>query len=1094
MQTKLRTALRTEGARALILATFGVALALLTASLAHAGESSKREERTDRVVDEASADTQGEAERELVSTVSEYRGTPREVELLLRLSELRLEIAETTFRVDFASPEAGGKASAVKTQSSRGAKSLLTRAENSLSRILTEFPKASEYARALFLHGKVSAMLDKSPRALADLTEFLNRFPSRPEAGLAAMSIADLSMEKKDYRRAIAVLGPLVKSTSNPFYAMALRKRAWSFHLDGNSLRAVNELSTASRYFNSKSEKNPMTTGEGIVLDGILTEASSIAYAAHVSQPASYSMVQANQLFWSLDQGEAYRAMAAQFSSHLRADDASAKILEWKRLVLKTDPSKKNHLPMLVGIFDYQLGREAYVDAAATAREIADVVATLSEQDEAADSAKEAKNLVVKAADRLTKRIVDYRGTPKSQNAEATLLALLPSMDLMLGANDVRRMAIRWNLGETFFSLKRYDAATKVYRWIYTNWNGTKSSEDARLKAISPVEAGLKAVVARYESLKAAGIGSQEVKAVGAVLHPNIGPQNLAATREWINWVDELAANPKAAGNSEAVEHYPFEAIRVLYLLGFQAESMKRATDFALAKPSSDFAVPAASLVLDTWTARANWTEVEGNANAFASASKWKVSTFPGKLREQASAARMKRAELAFAAKDFKGASEHASYYLKTYPNGPSALDAKGIACNSALQGREFTESVTCFQQLAVEFPKAPAAREAVRTAAEVDDERFNFLAASVSYERYLGLSAAKLTKTENEAIRYRILRLARASGNVSAMRAAASKRANCTPSARLMDECAIDQAVAAFLEGSAATRSRAAKLATTAPKNLRPLWATLALEDWTHLQPKTLETLLSTLVKNWDDADVSMRYLMIPRLVATIPAALATEREHLRDANLAANAPSILARIRRLQNWEARTAMVAKLPLNRLRAASFEQSHLAYADLVAELRALPAPPKATPEAKRAQDQLIAKMSEPFVLKARKLRDQFVSLQSQGRSGIDVSPFDEIWEQGPKKPSLASFTLQKEWPKALKSEDWSRVGYFSDESASLPVLSKEWVKAARAVSLAKSGAEAEAKLLFADACRANPADARLRDTCRTAIHNGKERS
>jgi len=68
------------------------------------------EEATDRVVDQAAVDMQSEADADLARAARQFRGTEREAEMLMRLSELRLEIAEGLFRVAYGPKEKGMKA------------------------------------------------------------------------------------------------------------------------------------------------------------------------------------------------------------------------------------------------------------------------------------------------------------------------------------------------------------------------------------------------------------------------------------------------------------------------------------------------------------------------------------------------------------------------------------------------------------------------------------------------------------------------------------------------------------------------------------------------------------------------------------------------------------------------------------------------------------------------------------------------------------------------------------------------------------------------------------------------------------------------
>jgi TolA-binding protein len=1087
------------------------AIALLSSSVRAEGP---REEAKDRIIDEASADTQNEAEQELAAMAKKYAGTAREATLLLRLSELRIEIASTVFRVEYGSDLAKRNAQSRDGRKKIQHEGVVLRAVGSLGRILSLYPKSEEAGRALFLRGKAYRELRQNRNALADFESFLGRYPNRTERGLAVIGVADISIENKDYSRAIGVLSALTQNSSHLFYALALQKRAWSFYASGSPLIAVAELGKLAQFFGRKESKGLLTDGERAVRESALSDVSATAYSAYFLSPNRFSLPQANRLLRMFDSGDGYREMAAQFADHLRAADSAVALGEWKGLVLQSDPSRKENLPLLVSVFNYELEREAYSEAAKVAQEIAGVI----EKDRTSATAQEAMTLVVKAADRLTKRIVDYRGSEKSTQSEATLIRLLPTIDQMLGVEDLRRFGIRWNLAETFYTLGRFESSALFYRFIYTQWNAsqTKAAEILNRQQkgvkISQFDAGLKSVASRFEILRQSGFGTKElvVSAAPDSVNP-LKPFTAAQAkglREWTSWVDELALRDEIQRDAEArkaISHFQFEAIRGLYLIGQRSVALKRSTEFVMGNETA-FSVPAATLVLDTYIARQDWEKVETTARDFSRLAFLKKTAFGTKLAEQAAAARFKRADLAFRGKSFAASAEQANEFLKNYSQHPLAVDAKGIACNSNFQRGELSDALDCFQELAEDFPRTEAARQALHTSARIEDDRYSFLKAARLYDRYLSLGkgagksrskdAGALSTKEIAAIRLRIVRLTRASGDAEQMAQVSRRKDLCGESRETKKECEVTSAVSVLLKGKDADKERAVRLITSAPNELKAVWATFAIENWAVYSQKNLDRILNTLITHWKDADVSVRYLLIPRLVKIIPEELARERMILKRDQLRAKAPEILRRIKTLQSWETRTSMVAKLPLNRLRASSYEQTARGYEDLIEELRNIPAPNDGGAGAKAEQDALIAKMVEPFRLKANELNANAIRLSRSSLGSGNADQFDGIWSSSESKAgrySLAAATLREAWPKAIEDENWSRVGFFSDEASQLTSLSPEWVKAARALSLARSGAEAEARVLFADACRGPSAEKSLKAACRASALSGKER-
>lgn len=1036
---------------------------LLATAFATVGYAYGNEEQTDRIVDQASVDTQSDAERDLARMAVKYQNTAKEAALLLSLSELRLEIADTLFRVKYGPGEGKMKA---------GYHATLARAVVSLSRLVNLGPKNEEYARALFLRGKAQRALKLSKPAAQDLEAFLARYPNREEASLAAIGIADIAIEQNRFDRAISVLAKIATQPSHPFFMHALQKRAWSYHVSGNSIRAAQELNLLAKHFAQNASH--LTSAQKAVFESSIADVAPIAYSAFRQDGAKFTLNDVNRLLRSFDQGEGYHRMAGQVAERLRAADLGSELTAWKGIVTSSDPTKTASLGILVGILEYNLEREAFAEAVTVARDIAPVVA----KNPQAESVSEAKKLVLMLADRLTRRITDYKKSVKNPEAEKNLLALLPALDQILGQTDYRIYVIRWNLAETLFALDRFEASAQTYRWIQSNWNDSaKASENVKTLSISKLQAAVKAIAARYESLRKAGVIPQKLE-VAAAPKSRLNAGQLTSLREWISWIDELSTSSESQ-----LPHFRFEANRALYQAGFADEAMSRSRDLALANPGSTVAMPSASLVIDTWIARRNWDQVEGMASQFAGVKGWTSQAFAAKMADQASKARFKRAESAFAAKNYSEALKHAEEFLDAYPKSALALDAHGISCNSLLKLEQTDRAISCLSSLVSEHPKSDAAKEAVRSMAKIDDDRYHFSGAVSHYRRYLSLMGPKLSKAEATSVKKRMLSLSRASGDAALIRLVSSDRSICV--AALTQDCQENLAVAGLLSG--ANRKQSVDRAMNAPKQLRALYATMALENWENQSAQTQFRLLTALSKHWKDASVSVRYLLIPRLTTVIPELLQAQREDLRDGKLAATEKSVLSRIRAIEIWEKNAALVGTLPFDVVRLAAIEQSFLAYSDLVADLKELPAPKGANQYQLKEHQNLIGQMTYPFVLKSKKLKNQYSALELRQKAAYDADDFEVVFQQSA-KPALSS-----QWAKAIGSQDWSRVAFFAEEAAQVKGLPMAWVKTARAVSLARSGAEAEANVLFTDVCK-NPSQVmELRGVCRSAASTKKGR-
>jgi len=568
---------------------------------------------------------------------------------------------------------------------------------------------------------------------------------------------------------------------------------------------------------------------------------------------------------------------------------------------------------------------------------------------------------------------------------------------------------------------------------------------------------------------------------VRATLAPKAAAK-MNSLREFIAWVNEAEAIDGAALN-----HYSFEATRSLYQAGYQDEALARAKAFATSRPSAKEATAAAMLVVDTWIARKRLDAVESEARAFAAVSGWTSKTFAGEMLVRAAAAKFKRAELAFAAKDYATAGVQAREFRSAYSKSNLSLDAMGIVCNSALLMNNQDGAVECFSSLASEFPKTKAAVQALRTVARIEDDRLHFAAASAAYVKYLNANRAAMSASESYAVRKRILLLARAEGSPSTMEAVSTGKKFCAP--KLEKECDLNWALSSLIRNDAGTRaiSQAYSRMGKGSPELRSIWATLALEHAKYADPRSVDAALKTLAKTWSATDPSIQYFLIARLTKSVPAILESDRAAVNSITLAATEASISRRMRALTNFEARTNLVLAIPLNSVRAVSQNELFMAYSDLIAGLRAIPAPQgpnKAATAAMTAeQNRLIAGFVQPFILKSRKIRDAAMVFAMKEKQGLDADVVDSLWVGN----------LGSVWSKAIADGNWSRVAFLSNEAADMKSVPAGWSKAARAISLAGAGAAAEAKTVFIDACRNTGGSSSLRDACRAGVRSAKGR-
>src|SRR6185295_19041161 len=112
------------------------------------------------------------------------------------------------------------------------------------------------------------------------------------------------------------------------------------------------------------------------------------------------------------------------------------------------------------------------------------------------------------------------------------------------------------------------------------------------------------------------------------------------------------------------IEHFEFEANRVLYAAGEVRLASKRLRAFALHNPASKLAIPSATLAFDTTIAGGKWDQVIELAETFVGVKEWKGSPFAKRVYVIASDAQYKKTETLASQKKPEEAIEQADVLL----------------------------------------------------------------------------------------------------------------------------------------------------------------------------------------------------------------------------------------------------------------------------------------------------------------------------------------------------------------------------------------------------------------------------------------------
>ncbi len=643
--------------------------------------------------------------------------------------------------------------------------------------------------------------------------------------------------------------------------------------------------------------------------------------------------------------------------------------------------------------------------------------------------------------------MVQYKDTNKIPQLGGQIASVYEAFTKIVDEDDSRVRTIHVNLAETLFAIREFNSAATQYRWILSHgsWSESEKTPKSVTGGITVPQASLRAIAARYEALRQRNLVPGELTAKAA---PQADRGNLdGQVKEWVSWIDQHADEAGMGG----LDNFVFEANRVLYSQGQINLALERLNRFALKYPASKFAVPSASLVMDTViaSARSNgkWDEVVKTADTYIAVSEWAKSPFGKRVYAIAADSQFKLAESLASRKDHAGAIEQSKRLLSRYGSHDRAIDAMAVAANAAMAMNQRDQAISFYSQLAAR-PEKDVSLPALKTIAKIEEERFALGAAAQAHQNYL--ARAQLTSGDAQALRRRILSLAWMGGDASQLSQLLSQKPYCTGSLRA--DCERYGALVQLM-GSKPSASVAFRNANKAPAHVRAIWATAALESFEQLLPGQRHQMIGVLAKHWPQTEAMAKFSLAPRLTKSIPKVFATDRELIRrSSQLVADERVILKRINQIRTMEEAAAVAARLPWTETRGLVLTQVGGSYEDLASGLKDLPAPKGLSKAEQKTYEQMVAKLARPFEQKAQTVRSQSRALLASSKTSLDAS--DLGWSGANYNTGTKEEIFRARWKQALSSQNWPMVAYFIQEAEKKGLLNRNELSNAKAVSLA----------------------------------------
>ena len=933
-------------------------------------------EAMDRGVDQAALESQRKAARSIVALLKKYRGKYQEPLLLLRLVDSYQQMAAIQFRVGGGKP---GLADYNQTLNSM---------VSNLTEIMVRFPRHDEMSHVLYLRGNALEELGKKSLAIKDYTDLISRFAGTEDAIRGCMALADIAIADNQHERAIGYLKRVEQAPDDPHYPFALYKMSWSYYNLKDISLALRYSERTVGYYDSRRSASNEALRENALLD------TAVFYLEGFERKIMpFGIEHALGYFKGLEKGPVLGRMLLRFAKLLRSHGHDADLIAWKDQVLQSESERPETFDVLIVAFEHQLNHQRYKELLKSSQDMV----ILSKNKISRESLLKGQKLLLDTAEGMQKLIVKNKNATEEVLALSVVLAsVYDSFIQIIEETDPRVVRAHYNLAETLFQIKQYEKATTHYRWVVKH-----AADDAILK-----DASLKAIGSRYEHLIAQKMIPGDLVAKAMAEDDSELPQGLM--HEWIGWVDEHVSD-----HGTIADNFLFEANRSLYQAGVIRKATGRMSEFALKHAASRFALPSATLAVDTYVASSDWEGLHDLISKLERVKQWKGTDFAKRLHTLDAGALYKLAEADFKSGNSGKSLSRAEDFLKTESND----DFLALAAKAAKSLQDYPRAESYFSRLIAKDVKSPMGAAALLSRAGLFEERFQFAASAADYKAWLELpgTIVKIDAKERDKLRSRALMLAWLGGKAEQMKIFLKSSALCAEHNEA--ECDRFEGLLGFLgDRKGITAADTEKYLGKARKGFednRPIWAALSLEGVETLSFRDRNQALKTLAKGLNDLDPLVKSSLIASFTRTIPEIFKLNRKALSAMSpLAASERHITHRVDLVREYEGAATLAAKLPYAGLQAKVLNEVAWVYLDFAQGLRALAAPKGMAENELEEYKKTLDKIIIPFEEKAADMRER--AFEVAFKSKIERQDLDLISE--------AFFQENPSQAKALRSQ------------------------------------------------------------------------
>jgi len=888
--------------------------------------------------------------------------------VVARIAETKNEIASLTQALD----EASGST----TSLSRRYRNALDGVVKSASQII-DSEKSGRYAiRARFLRGEAYRSLGDKPRAIADL-KWAALQPDRTADSTAAALVAyDLLVAQGDYRGAISCMKNVDAKPGDAHYPLVLEYLAWSYYYQGDYGKAVKTLSLLFDYQRNQAEKTRTVEREQTY------KGAGIFLASAMEEKRKGFTVGSSLNFLRKNTDAEYLPSAVKFFAlGLSSKNLYSDIHTLIETVQKWDDFPASALLPIRVIELEQVLDLRQTDQVETA--VANVLAdsTFKSGDYRKLSGDNQKN-IKKQLGRAANLLLQAKGKPRE-----ILLSLLDVLKDFSGSTVEERTIHRHNLAEVSFRRGKFDEATAEYRWIAENARGEMASE-AKLKAIG----------ARFESIKASGGIPSNInveKTKDQPIHELAEP-----VREWLGWIERYE---KESGKTrERAEPFRFEASRVLFSTGRFSEA--RAGFLRLANDSKDanLATLSAGAVLDSMIAAGNWEELLPQAITFSKRKTWVKGNFAQKAAGIAADAALQLATESYRAQRYEETLARIEKLSQAAIVTEKWGDLHVLAAHAALALEDKVRAQDYLGKVLNSALKPELKAKALLGAAALAETQFEFGVGASDYLKAFNLVPPK--GDDGHALMARAMHLAWLSGDVRLLKQALRHPVICGKSP--IAECAHYEALSAVTFGTAGSKNAVEKGKDAI------LWAMVGLRA-KKISSQERSRLLEIVASGWANQDSITQFALLPSVPGILRGLINARVELGLERKMEVSKAALAKKAKAMERFEQEMAQFFDFPLTRVRVQALHEVARAYRDVARAIQSV-AIPKELPEAERNKiGEMLAQTAAPFVAKQKELEEK--AFVAGSRSSVNEDLFRPVSQAYFASYAEAAMNLQTNW-------------------------------------------------------------------------------